>query len=54
MASKKPRKTVPHNEPTPEKRSPSEVLQAAREMLGNAQLGLKDIDSDDPSRRIPG
>ena len=54
MASKKPRKAVPHNEPTPEKRSSAEVLEAARQMLGNAQLGLKDIDSDDPSRRMPG
>jgi hypothetical protein len=54
MASKKPRKAALHNEPVPEKRSPAEVLQAARLMLGNVQLGLKDIESDDPARRIPG
>jgi hypothetical protein len=54
MASKKPQKTVPHNEPTAERRSAAEVLQAARQMLANAQLGLRDIESPDPTRRIPG
>lgn len=54
MASKKPRKPVPHQEPTAEQRTPAEVLHAARQMLGNAQLGLSDINSSDPTRRIPG
>jgi hypothetical protein len=54
VASKKPSKVVPHNEPTPERRPPSEVLRVARQMLGNAQRGLEEINSSDPSLRIPG
>jgi hypothetical protein len=54
MASKKPRKTAPHNEPTADERSAGELLEATRQMLGNAQLGLRDIQSSDPARRIPG
>jgi hypothetical protein len=54
MASKKPPKAVPHNEPTPERRTAQEVLQAARQMLDNARRGLEDINSDDPRKRIPG
>lgn len=54
MASKKPPKVVPHNEPTPERRTPEEVLRAARQMLDNARRGLDDINSQDPGKRIPG
>jgi hypothetical protein len=54
MASKKPRKAVSHDESTAERRTPAEVLQAARQMLDNARLGLIDIESSDPTRRIPG
>jgi hypothetical protein len=54
MASKKPPKAVPHNEPTPERRTPEEVLRAARQMLDNARRGLVDINSQDPGKRIPG
>lgn len=35
-------------------RSPADVLAAAQQMLANAELGLRDITSDDPARRVPG
>jgi hypothetical protein len=54
MASKKPPKPVPHNEPTPEERSMQDILAASKQMLTNAQMGLRNVKSADPTQRVPG
>ena len=54
MAGKVPHKAVPHNEPTPERRSVSDVLAATRQVLANVQLGMRNIQAADPTQRIPG
>ena len=54
MSKKNSGKQAQYNLSTDEHRSPAEVIKASRQLLSNAQRGLEDIESDEPSRRTPG